>query len=120
MSYRPTNLNLPDAIKGDTWDGIIFTVKVNDVAVDLGGSTIITMDMRLTPTGVVAKNFTTVGGGGITILSPTSAGKFQLDPWDVDIDANIYCYDIQILFDNGETKTYIGGNFEIIQDVTYS
>ena len=61
--YRPTNHNLPDVIKGDTYNAILFTILVNDVAVDLSGDTIITMDMRLTPLGAVAKSFTSENSG---------------------------------------------------------
>ena len=120
MSFRPTNYNMPDAIKGDTYDGVLFTVLVNAVAVNLTNA-IITMNMRLTPTGVVAKSFTSVGGsGGITILSPATAGKFQIDAQIINIDAAEYVYDIQIKFANNEVKTYIGGKWEIIQDITYT
>jgi hypothetical protein len=118
MSYRPTNHNLPDAIKGDTYDAVLFTITVNGVAIDLTDA-IITMDMRLTPTGVAAKSFTTVASGGITILNPPTAGKFELDSWDVDIDAGKYVYDVQIEFETGDIRTYVGGSFEVIQDVTY-
>jgi hypothetical protein len=116
-SYRPTNYNIPDAIKGDTFDGVLFTVTVNNTLADLTDA-IIKMDLRLTPTGTVVKNFTTVNSGGLTILNPPTDGKFKLDKQVITINPDSYLYDIQITFGNGEIKTYVGGNWEIIQDIT--
>jgi len=117
-AYRPTNYNIPSAIRGDTFDGIKFTVNVNSAVVDLTDA-VITMNMRLTPLGTIAKSFTTVNSGGLTILSPATAGEFQIDAQVIDITADEYVYDIQIVFGNGEIKTYVGGRWEVIQDVTY-
>ena len=118
-SYRPTNYNFPSAVRGDTFNGLKFTVLVNDIAVDLTNATII-MDLRLTPTGVVVKSFTTVGSGGITINSDPTTGKFVFDAQIIDLPAAKYVYDIEIDFQSGLIKTYIGGTWEIIQDVTYT
>jgi hypothetical protein len=110
--------NIPSVIKGDNFNGVLFTISVNNVPIDLTGA-IITMDLRLTKLGVSAKRFTSVGNAGITIVAPATDGKFTLNNQVIDITATKYFYDIQIVFADGTVKTYICGRWEIIQDVTY-
>jgi hypothetical protein len=109
------HFNFPDHVKGDTFDGVLFTVKVNTVALDLT-SAHIDMDLRLEPLGIVAKTFSE--GAGITITD-ASNGKFRIDSQIIDISAGLYYYDIEITLSNGVVKTYVGGRWKILQDVTY-
>ena len=92
--------NFPNHIKGDTFDGVLFTVLVNDVALDLTDAAV-DMDLRLTPTTtIVAKTFST-DNGGITIQTPKTDGKFLINAQIVNIDAADYYYDIEITLSNG-------------------
>lgn len=110
--------DIPRVRKGDTWDGILFTITVNAVALNLTDASI-RMDLRLSPTGIMIKRFSTLITG-ITILTPNTDGKFTLDQWDVDVDAGNYYYDIEITLANPtEIKTWIWGNWVVAQDVTY-
>ena len=109
--------NFPYYRKGDTFSGAEFTVTVNGTPLVLTGATI-RMDMRETPLGTLVKSFSSPSSG-ITISTPTTAGKFVLDKQVIDIPAFKYFYDIQILLETGEIHTYIWGFFEIKQDVTY-
>ena len=118
MSAGVSNYNFPDHIKGDTFNGKTFTVTLNAVALNLT-SAIINMDMRLTPTGTVVKSFTSVGSGGITINANPVLGKFTLDAQLIDIAVGEYWYDIEIELSSGVVKTYIGGRWTILQDITY-
>ena len=113
--------NFKNHTKGDTFDGVLFTLKKNGVAVDLSVCTI-TMDMRLTALGAIAKSFTSAGSGGITIDADPTSGKFVLDAQIIDIAAGTYMFDMQFLFDDTPdvVKTYIKGNWTILQDITYS
>ena len=111
------NYNFQNHVKGDTFNGVLFTVTVNDVAFDLTGATI-TMDVRPTKTGSVVATYSTTTTG-ITISSPSTAGKFTFDEQIIDIAAAKYVYDIEIELSSGTVKTYIWGNWEITQDVTY-
>jgi len=110
--------DFPQIIKGDTFDGLSFTLSVNTVLVDFTDA-IITMDLRLDKTGVSVKRFTSVGDADITIESPKTSGKFKFNSQIINVDAGIYYYDIQILFPNTVVKTYIEGRWTILQDVTY-
>jgi hypothetical protein len=108
--------NFPDHVKGDTFDGTLFTIKVNGVPLDLN-SAHIDMDLRLEPLGVIAKTFSS-DTGGIIIYNP-SDGQFTVDPQIVDVPAGDYYYDIEITLSNGVVKTYVGGRWKILQDITY-
>jgi len=110
--------NFPTHIKGDTFDGATFNIKVNDVSVDLTG-TIITMDLRLTLDGISQKRLTSVGDADITIALPETLGQFSINNQIIDVDAGKYYYDIQILFPDSTVKTYIRGIWLITQDVTH-
>lgn len=112
--------NLPRHKKGDTFDGILFTVTVNGNPVDLTGA-IIEMDIRNPDTEVSVLRLTSdIGeGGGITIDANPTLGKFSLDSMIINIPAEVYDYDIQITFTSGIIKTYVGGKWNIEQDVTY-
>jgi hypothetical protein len=109
---------IPSTRKGDTFPGVIFTIKVNGTGLDLT-SAVITADFRLLDTGPSALRLTSVANAGFTI-SPTPAnGTFTLNAQIFSIDAGTYNYDINIALSNNTVKTYIWGTFTIVQDVTY-
>ena len=110
--------DFPETIKGDTFNGILFTIKVNDVALNLTDAEI-NMDLRLTPTGDSVKRFTSVGDADITISATPTDGIFTFNRQIIDVTANNYKYDIQIVLADDTVKTYISGNWKIVQDVTY-
>jgi len=110
--------DFPETIKGDTFNGILFTILVNDVGLDLTDAEI-NMDLRLTPTGASVERFTSVGDVNITISATPTDGKFTFNRQIIDVAANNYKYDIQITLADDTVKTYISGNWKIIQDVTY-
>jgi hypothetical protein len=113
-----SNHNFPNTVKGDTFDGAVFTITRNSTAIDLTDAEII-MHLRLTPTGAIVDSFTTVGGGGLTIDADPTLGKFVFDSQIINLPAATYVYDIQIEFSNGVVKTYVGGKWTILQDVTH-
>ena len=119
--------NFPTVKKGDTFDGLVFTVSVNGTRLPLTGASI-AIDLRVTPKGESVKRFSTdTDEGGITILTagttPTvdtgGDGQFMLDKQIIDVLANTYKYDIEIILANTTVKTYVGGTWIISQDVTY-
>jgi hypothetical protein len=115
MTETLGHYNFPEHVKGDTFDGVLFTIKVNTVPLDLN-SAHIKMDLRLEPLGVVAETFS--DGAGITIYN-ASDGQFVFDAQIIDIDAGNYYYDIEITLSNNVVKTYITGRWTILQDITY-
>jgi hypothetical protein len=111
--------NLPTHIKGDTFDGVEFTLVLNSAPVDLTNA-VIDMDVRkkVNPksSSLLRISSTT---GGIEIGTPATSGIFSIVPQIVDIAAGEYVYDIQIAFPDGEVKTYIAGDWTITQDITH-
>ena len=110
--------DFPQTIKGDTFNGILFTIKVNSIALDLTDA-IINMDLRLIPSGVSVKRFTSIANEHITISATPADGKFTFNNQIINVAAENYKYDIQIVLGDDTVKTYIYGNWTIIQDVTY-
>jgi hypothetical protein len=109
---------IPDAIQGDTFDGIEYDVTVNGTTIDLTSATI-KMDLRTSPTGALVLSLDS-DGNGLTILTPPTDGKFTIDQQIVDVPARTYSYDIEIDFHDGRVKTYISGTWPITQDVTHA
>lgn len=117
-SHYMAHYNFPAHIKGDTFNGILFTVTVNSAPLDLTDAEI-NMDLRLTPdTAVIAEHFDS-DGNGITIDAVPATGKFTFDAQIINISAANYYYDIEVTFPSTAVKTYIGGRWNILQDVTY-
>ena len=104
------------AIRNDTFEAVPFAVLKNNVAVDLTGATI-KMQLRKEAGGVIALSLTSVSSAGITITN-TSGGLFKINKQIISIDAFNYLYDIQIAFSDGTVKTWISGEFLIINDIT--
>lgn len=110
--------NFPDLehYKGNTFDEVLFQYKVNSVVVDITNF-VIRMQLRKEHEGVVYLELTSVGSNGITITNGVD-GAFKINQQVIDIKSGNYIYDIEF-DDNGVIDTYIKGNFNIINDVTY-
>jgi hypothetical protein len=103
-------------IKGDTFDEVAFSIKINNVALDLTGATI-KMQLKKTSNSVAILSFTSAGSAGITITSP-SAGLFKINEQIIDIEVFNYAYDIQLTLASGVVKTYVSGTFNITKEIT--
>ena len=101
--------------KGDTFNEVAFEVKKNGTAINLTGATI-RMQLRKEYGGVVGLSLTSVANAGITITDAVN-GLFRINQQIINIPAFNYIYDIEFDFD-GIVKTYISGNFLILNDVT--
>jgi len=112
----PKPYNIPDQLKGDTFKGLLFTLKDNlGAAIDLTGATVKIDFRRGSKTGQLQKQLTI--GNGVTMATP-SLGKIQLDPFIVDFPPTTYYYDVQLTFSPTEVHTYIEGTMAVKQDVT--
>lgn len=107
--------DFPDHVKGDTFEGVQFTITVNSSALNLTGATI-RMQMRLNSNAPVVKEFSV--GNGLTLTTPAS-GIFTFNKQVISVPPGVYYYDIQITLSNGDIKTYITGTWTIIQDITH-
>jgi hypothetical protein len=103
-------------IKGDTFEIVNFQLLVNTVALNLTGCTL-RMQLRKEYGGIVYLSLTSVANAGITITTAAS-GLFKINKQIINIDANTYIYDIELIKADGTIKTYISGNFYVTNDVT--
>jgi hypothetical protein len=104
-------------IRGNTFDGIEFTMEKDGTPIDLTGVDI-KMELRITendPKPIRTLNI----GDEIEVISPT-AGTFRIkDNWVVNIQADVYLYDIKFFFSTTKIKTYIKGTFTVTKNITY-
>lgn len=109
--------NFPEVKRGDSFDGVLFTMILNGSPLNLT-SILINMDLRTEPSSTtIIKHFEI--GDGFTINADPTTGIFSFDKWDVDVDSFNYYYDIEFEnTDTSEIKTYISGRWHILQDVT--
>ena len=104
-------------IKGDTFDEVAFSIKINGVALDLTGATIKMQLKKSNYLTVAALSLTSVASAGITITSPT-LGLFKINQQIIDIEVFNYAYDIQLTLASGVVKTYVSGTFNITKEIT--
>lgn len=111
MQYK-----IPDHLRGDTFDGTVFTVTVNGIPLDLTGASI---KMSLVTDLKTFEPVLTLStpSSGMSIVSAT-AGKFQINKQVISLAPNNYYFDIQITLADGTVKTYIKGTWKILQDIT--
>jgi len=103
-------------IQGDTFELVNIALLVNSVALNLTGCTL-RMQLRKEFGGVIFLSLTSVGSAGITITN-AAGGLFKINKQIINIDANNYIYDIELIKADGTVKTYISGNFYITNDIT--
>lgn len=102
--------------RGDTFDEVLFELKKDGTAIDLTGA-IIKMQLRKAAGGPIFLEFTSASSAGITITD-ASAGKFKINSVIINLEANVYLYDIEITFASGEVRTWVSGQFTILNDIT--
>ena len=105
--------NFPAQNKGDTFNGVQFTLEVNGVAKDIS-TALISCWFRAERLNTIAKEISV--GHGITITDGPN-GVFRIDPFIVTMTHGNYSYDIEFDF-AGVIKTYISGKFIVNQTVT--
>lgn len=107
--------NIPKHRRGDTWDGInSIGIKINNTPVNLSGS-VVTMELREDFDSPVALTFSTLTS---TIHIQSSLSSINIPPRIVDIAPGVYKYDLQVIYPNSTTKTYMEGTWEIYFDIT--
>jgi|WetSurMetagenome_2_1015567.scaffolds.fasta_scaffold283618_2 hypothetical protein len=107
--------DFPDTVKNDTFEGVVFTVTVNTVALNLTNASI-KMQLRNPDNYYLALELST---DNLKIeITNAMAGIFSIVKQIVIIPAMTYIYDIQITLGDGSVKTYIAGTWKILQDVT--
>ena len=108
--------NIKDHVRGDTFRELEFVVSVNGTLLDLSNA-IIKIDFRTNPADNKAKLSLSSPSNGITIGE--EPGSFKIDEQIIDITPGKYHYDIEFNLEN-KIKTYIYGEFNVLQDITRS
>lgn len=113
---KPKYYRIADHLKGDYWDGLKFTIKdtVSNVPLDLTGCTVKIQFKKSAKTGSLVEELTDTSGITVTALT----GVIQMNGFKVDWDADIYYWDLQIVFPDDRPITYIEGTITITQDTT--
>jgi len=101
------NYNFDPALKGNTYDAVIFTLP-SETDMDLTGASIY-MQLRKSFIDVVVCEYSTVNGK-LAIISPY---VFSFLDQIVNLEVGTYQYDILIIFADGRRETYIGGQWVI-------
>ena len=109
------NTNFKDVLQGDSFGEKNISIANTSGPIDLTGVTIRCQFRKNTKIGTVAKTITEVDG--IDIYDPVN-GLLRIEDFIVDFAPDIYYYDVQFTFQDLSVKTYFGGHFKVLQDVT--
>lgn len=97
--------NFTDCLKGDS-----FGAKTINISIDITNLDIKCQFRKSSKTGDLMLDAT---------ITKVSANQFIIEDFIVDWDADLtYYYDVQFSFPSGKVKTYFGGSFKVLQDVT--
>ena len=95
-------------IKGDTFDEVAFSIKINNVVLDLTGAVI---KMQLKKSGDLTVAI-------LALTSVAAGGVFKINQQIINIEVFNYVYDIQLTLASGVVKTYVSGTFSVTQEIT--
>lgn len=104
------------AKRGDTFNEVPFQINKDGIPLDLTGA-VIHMQLRKSPNTEVYLDLISIGDAGITITNAVN-GEFKINQMIMTLEANVYLYDIEITFLSGEVKTWISGQFTVVNDIT--
>lgn len=108
MNYR-----MPDAISGDTFDGVRWTVLVNGSPLDLT-SALITMNIKVHKKITVFS--TAIDNAKLQIVNPPTSGIFELPRQIITLSPGNYSYETIFYLSGGLVKTYLSGNWLITEN----
>jgi hypothetical protein len=97
--------NFTDCLKGDS-----FGAKTVNISIDITNITLRCQFRKSSKTGDLMKE---------AVITKVTANQFIIGDFIVDWEADLtYYYDVQFTYPSGKVKTYFGGSFKVIQDVT--
>lgn len=106
----------PAQYSGDTAWPITLKIKKYGEPTDLTGA-VVKMQVRNARTKDVVLELTSVGTAGIEILGGTG-GRLIIGNHEVPAVPGVHVYDLQIIFPDGEVRTYLTGHYPIHTQVT--
>ena len=107
--------NFDPHVKGNTFLGKEFAIDIGGTPPNLTGA-LIQMQLRLTPIHPTAHELSTTNG--MIEINDAVNAHFRIKEQIIDFPATNYFYDIKITYASGKIRTYIGGYFPILQNVT--
>jgi hypothetical protein len=109
-------VNIPTHKSGDTWSGIpnISFVR-KGIPLNLNGA-MVRMQVRSSNDSPSVLDLSSPNSG--IIITDASNGQITIPSRIIDVPAGEYKYEIQIKLANGETKTFIEGNWTITENIT--
>jgi hypothetical protein len=112
--------DFPKHRSGDTWAGIgSITILENGLPLNLTGSKIY-IDFRSAYNSASPSVLTlTTDNNTITIVNAVS-GIISIPRQILSVPTGLYNYDLEVDFQNGDSKTYLEGQFEVTPGVTKS
>jgi len=109
--------NIPDHIRGDTWNGInSISLSKDGNPLQLSGANIL-MQFRKDVDSPINLELST-SNNGITITSAVS-GIIQIPPALITMNYGTYKYDLQITLLDKSVKTYMKGTWTIVPDISH-
>lgn len=111
MSVIPAEYNFQDHYKGSTFNDIPIVFNF-----DITGATILCQIKKSENDSVIVYEWKT--GTNITVVN-ASIGSISLNKVNIfDKPKGKYVYDLQIIFSDGTSETYLKGAINIIQDIS--
>ena len=109
---EPGVYNFPKLYRGDTFNGLKFSISKNGKAEDL---TDYVIRLQIVSGGSVFLELSNQDDS-ITVTN-AKKGKFEINPFTVELPSGSYEYDIQFEF-NDLTYTYLKGKISVSEDIT--
>ena len=105
---------IQEAVSGDTFKGIRFSVVINGSPLDLTGSTIIMEVFTSHNSSTIFSN--EVDNAKITVINPSTAGIFELNKQIITLPVGIWNYEIRFTLSDGTKSTYVSGTWTISEN----
>lgn len=101
--------------RGNSFNGMTFTILVNSVPVSFVGASAKLHVKRASEDSPVLEWNSDDGSitfaGNVITLQPKTGAQMNVEP-------GVYIYDLLVLHSNGVSNTYVSGTFEIVNRVT--
>tara|TARA_R110000765_G_scaffold20317_1_gene52802 strand:- start:22051 stop:22428 length:378 start_codon:yes stop_codon:yes gene_type:complete len=111
-------------VEADTFSGFALRLTTQDDStsdkepIDLTGATI---QLRISSTAISRKKYVdlTTYNGRISITNATD-GRCVVNKQKIKLEAGLYDYSLQVKYGDGDQRTYLNGNCNVLSNTTYS
>lgn len=118
MTPDPLNFVLPDTFKGDTWDGLTWTISdVSEDDTEYASTLTLARFQLQSENGAVALTLTSQTSGEVTInTASANAWSVTVEPRILNLDAGTYSFGLETTDADGVVKTRMAGIQEVKAD----